>query len=142
MKSTFVCGVWLVAGICLLLRSEGLSAGDDTLVVLRKARIKAAEEAFRICFKDWEQQSSLMHLEHCYAWSKRLAGAELELAADNAARVEVHKRHLERMRTLQERAKRLAKQGIEMGPVIPAVDYYLHEANQRLAECRKNAKEK
>jgi hypothetical protein len=114
-----------------------ICAGEDATAELMKAKLAAAETAYRLHFDAFKMGTTGATTELCYLWSKRVLEAETQMKPQKQPRIDALKRHLARIEDMDKRAKR----GLQSGSTNPAqgaaVDYFLLEANMWLTEAEK-----
>jgi hypothetical protein len=129
-----------VVALALLfpVRGGGGKTGD-ALKDLAKARVQAAEEAYRSYLAEGQEQFH-MRMELRYLWSKRILDAQLDLETQKNARIAAFRGHFERMAELEKTARKRAEVRRATKAQVAATDYYRKEAEYWLAKAQKESK--
>lgn len=117
------------------------AAEGNDLINSRKAKLKAAKEAYRLYFAKWDGGAlNDPELEFCHLWSLRVVEAELELASGKNSRIESFTNHRKRMLALAETVESRKDIAGILKAQLAAVDYYVKEADLSLEQCKKDPK--
>lgn len=101
---------------------------------LARVRAEAGVRAFEMTWLYYSENR--VDSEKVYRWSRRLLEAQRDAAADKPGRVAASEAHLERIRKLDAKIRRIRKLGFGDSLDVIEVDYYRKEAEFWLAEAK------
>jgi hypothetical protein len=117
----------------LLLGPELAGRADDKAAENARARLEAARAVYKGIFERRKVDArEPLDFEKLYLWSRRWMEAEKELAARKAERAAAAQGHVDRMKGLEELAKKLHKEGFLSAVELPAAEFYRLEAERWL----------
>jgi hypothetical protein len=116
-------------------------ARADDLVENAKARAAAADEAYRLAWlrlAENVEPASSANLEMLHLWSRRLMEAQQEVSNKKEDKLAAAQTHLERMKQLEDRVKKLVDAGDARALDSAGAKYYRLEAERQvlLAKAR------
>jgi hypothetical protein len=120
------------------LPTAATTAAPPELTTLAKARLKAAQEAYRLVIKAKKEES--FDPETIYVWSKRLLEAERGVASNKKGEVAAFQAHLDRMVALEKQANDVWQMHKRQNPKRDAhlaqVTFYRAEADLWLTRTK------
>ena len=96
----------MLAVLTVLVLANGARAHDENIRNLAKAKLEIARKLYQKLL-DQEKKHVLDALPLVYEASRRLLDAELEVASNKAAKVLAYKAHLDRMKTVEQKMKKI-----------------------------------
>lgn len=121
-----------VAGGILASSVRGDSAASDKPAKLAEARLKAANEAYRL-YQERHKKEGDVEAETLYLWSNRILNAERDAASKEEQRITALQAHLDRMMQLESETKRRLEGGKVRAHEMAAAEFYRLEAELWLA---------
>lgn len=101
---------------------------------LGQLRVQAGVKAYDLAWLYYTENR--IDSEKVYRWSRRLLGAEREAAVDQAGQVAACQRHLDRIKLLETKIRRIRRIGFGDSLDVIEVDYYRKEADFWMANAR------
>jgi len=98
--------------------------------------VEAAQQAYEGHLRRSAVEPEKISLEHIYQWSWRWQEAQRAASGNQAARIEACQAHLERMKTLEARWKKMFEQRFVARYEVSAATYYRAEAEKLLREAK------
>jgi hypothetical protein len=108
----------------------------DAEAPLKKEMLEEARKVYELNVKQYQAGDGGLAAENLYVWSGRWLEAELDVAADAAARAAALKAHLDRMKDAEKLAAALWKAGQGRAADAAAGRYYRAQAELWLARGR------
>ncbi len=111
-----------------------LSLSPQDLASLAAARVKAGVTAFDLAWLYYSENR--IPSEKVYRWSRWLVEAQLEASVNKAGRIAAYEDHLERIKKLETKIRRIRQIGFGDSLDVVEVDFYRKEADFWLAQAR------
>jgi len=104
------------------------------LAGLAEIRVQAGSKAYELAWLYYSENR--VDSEKVYRWSRRLFEAQRDASPDGAGRVAAGEAHLERIKKLEAKIRKIRKIGFGDSLDVIEVDYYRKEADFWLAEAK------
>jgi hypothetical protein len=133
--------LWLGMACLGLVMTSFLSAQEPDIKKLAQARVEAAHKAYFGAVKLWIEFQPGVTQADVYTWSLRWLNAQRDQASKKEDRVSALSEHLKRMQELAQVVRKMFEGGRGSPLDSLAADFYLREAELRLAQAKAPAKQ-